>query len=73
MILTKTDKFHKAVLILKDNVEYTVTGEISNEDDFQNNIAWNTGVDANGIATTTKTNPHSELTWTAVKAEMDKL
>ena len=41
------------------------------EEDF-NNIGWVTG-ESNGIAITTKTNPHSEITWAAVKAEMDKL
>jgi len=43
------------------------------EEYFNNNIEWKTGVDSNGITTSTTTNPHSELTWTKVKAEMDKL
>ena len=65
-------KFFKAVSILKSNVELSFFGEITSESDF-NKIDWVTGEDSNGIAITTKTNPHSELTWTAVKAEMDKL
>ena len=47
-------------------------GDIETEEDF-NNIEWVTGADENGDAITTTTNPHSELTWTKVKAEMDKL
>ena len=65
-------KFFKAVSILKSNVGLSFFGEITSESDF-NKIDWVTGEDSNGIAITTKTNPHSELKWTAVKAEMDKL
>ena len=38
-----------------------------------NQIKWTTGEDSVGLAIETTINPHSELTWTAVKAEMDKL
>jgi hypothetical protein len=65
-------KFWKAILILKSNVELTVNGDVTSKEDFDNNILWNTGV-ANGNAIQSKTNPHSEITWTKVKAEMDKL
>ena len=65
-------KFFKAVNTLKSNVGLSFFGEITSESDF-NKIDWVTGEDSNGIAITTKTNHHSELTWTAVKAEMDKL
>ena len=65
-------KFFKAVNTLKSNVGLSFFGEITSESDF-NKIDWVTGEDSNGIAITTKTDPHSELTWTAVKAEMDKL
>ena len=66
------EKFWKALFTLKPNVEATVYGDIQSEDDFNNNILWVTGVE-NETAITTKTNPHSEITWTLVKAEMDKL
>ena len=66
------NKFGTAILILKPNVEATWSGEISTEEDFKK-VKWVTGVAENGIAITTTTNPHSELTWTAVKAEMDNL
>ena len=64
-------KIIKALRTLKSNAEYVITGSIVTEEDF-NNIDWVTGV-SNGQAITTKTNPHSEITWTKVKEEMDKL
>tara|TARA_Y100000401_G_C8246361_1_gene185762 strand:- start:43 stop:261 length:219 start_codon:yes stop_codon:yes gene_type:complete len=72
MSKTNLDKFWKALKILKSDVQATVHGDVTSEDDFNNNIFWVTG-DDNGTAITTKTNPHSELNWAAVKAEMDKL
>jgi hypothetical protein len=71
--MTNLQKFWKALFILKNDVECTVTGDVTSQSDFNNNIAWNTGTDENDRAITTKTNPHSEITWAAVKAEMDKL
>ena len=62
----------KAIQILKPNVECTISGNEENEENF-NKIKWTTGVDSNGIAITTKTNPHSEISYATVKAEMDKL
>ena len=66
------DKFFKAVSILKSNVGLSFFGEITSQSDF-NKIDWVTGEDINGIAITTNTCPHSEITWTKVKEEMDKL
>lgn len=65
-------KFWTAVKILKSDVEVTLTGECLTEDDF-NNLEWKTGIDENGTSITTNTCPHSEITWTLLKAEMDKL
>jgi len=70
--MTNHDKFYKALFILKPNVEATVSENINTEEDF-NKIQWTTGVDSNGSAIQSTTNPHSELSWTAVKTEMDKL
>jgi len=70
--MTKNEKFFTAILTLRPNTELSLLGKIENENDFNNNVTWNTGVDGEK-AITTKINPHSELTWTAVKAEMDKL
>ena len=65
-------KFYKAIKTLKNNVEYTFFGEIKTENDF-NKVEWKTGENSNGIMISTTTNPHSEITWTKVKEEMDKL
>lgn len=70
--MTNIEKFWTALNTLKANTQCTVNGDISTEDDFNNNIQWNTGVDGE-MATVTSTCPHSEITWTKVKAEMDKL
>jgi len=70
--MTNNEKFWKAIFILKPNVELTFFGQIINEEDF-NKINWKTGEDENGIALSTTTNPHSELSWSAVKTEIDKL
>jgi hypothetical protein len=68
------NKFSTAINNLKANVEWTynANNQLNSEEEF-NKILWNTGVDSNGSAIQSTTNPHSELTWTAVKAEMDKL
>ena len=70
--MTNSEKFFTAVLTLKPNTQVSLYGNIENEDDFNNNVTWNTGVDGE-TAIVTKTNPHPEITWTKVKEEMDKL
>tara|TARA_R100001510_G_scaffold13225_1_gene10443 strand:+ start:1621 stop:1833 length:213 start_codon:yes stop_codon:yes gene_type:complete len=65
-------KFNTAINILKSGTEYTVDGHIYNENDFNNNVQWVTGKE-NETAITTGICPHSEITWTKVKEEMDKL
>ena len=64
--MTDLDKMFQAIQILKPNTPLVFHGEIINEETF-NTIEW----EVDGSFTTT--NPHSELTWTKVKAEMDKL
>tara|TARA_Y100000310_G_C20401421_1_gene677580 strand:- start:31 stop:405 length:375 start_codon:yes stop_codon:yes gene_type:complete len=66
------NKFWTALNILKSDVECTCYGTINTEEDF-NKIKWKTGVDENGITIDTLTNPHPEITWDKVKAEMDKI
>ena len=70
--MANTDKFLKAVRTLKSNAELSLIAPIENENDFKK-VLWNTGVDSNGSAIQSTTCPHSEITWTAVKEEMDKL
>tara|TARA_A100001515_G_scaffold33890_1_gene26330 strand:+ start:1304 stop:1516 length:213 start_codon:yes stop_codon:yes gene_type:complete len=65
-------KFLSAINTLKSGTQYTVDGDINDENDFNNNVQWVTG-EENGTAITTDTCPHSEITWTKVKEEMDKL
>lgn len=65
-------KCMRAIQTLRPNTECIIRRPINEEIDF-NTIEWVTGTDDTGGAITTTTNPHSELTWTAVKAEMDKL
>ena len=68
------EKLHKAITTLKADAEYNFdyNGDniIVNEETF-NTIKWKTGEDENEFAILTDTNPHSEITWTAVKELMD--
>ena len=68
------EKFRIAVETLKANATFSLnyTNETEMSEALFNTINWITGED-NGTAITTTTNPHSEITWAAVKAEMDKL
>jgi len=70
------EKLNKAITTLKADAEYVFdyngNNIVVNEETF-NTIKWKTGEDENEFAILTDTNPHSEITWTAVKAEMDKL
>ena len=65
-------KLVQAIMNLKSDAVFSINGKDGNEEEIFNNIDWVTG-EENGTAITTKDNPHSELTWTTVKAEMDTL
>ena len=65
-------KFVTAVRNLKAGTEMAFNGEITNESEF-NQVKWKTGEDSDGGMISTTTCPHSEITWTKVKTEMDKL
>ena len=65
------DKFFEAIKILRPDTEMVWDVPIETEDYF-NKVQWVIGVNNNGTAITTTTNPHSEITWELVKAEMDK-
>ncbi len=69
------EKFRIAVETLKSGATFSLnyTNETEMSEALFNTIDWITGADEQNIAITTKTNPHSEITWAAVKAEMDKL
>ena len=66
------NKFNKVIQTLRPNTEMIWNDDIINETDF-NKVKWVTGKNDNDEAITSDTNPHSEITWTLVKAEMDKL
>lgn len=70
--MTNLEKFWKAIMTVKANVELTVNGDITSQEDFDNNIMWNTGVNGD-TAIQSSTNPHSDITYAKVKTEMDKL
>ena len=65
-------KFVTAVRNLKADTEMAFNGEVTTEAEF-NQVKWKTGEDSDGGMISTTTCPHSEITWTKVKAEMDKL
>ena len=65
-------KLVQAISNLKSDAVFSIKGKDGKEEEAFNDIDWIIG-EENGTAIVTKTNPHSELTWTAVKAEMDKL
>jgi len=73
-MMENISKFTTAINNLKTNVEWTYNGnnELNSEEEF-NKILWTTGIDSNGSAIQSTTCPHSEITWTKVKTEMDKL
>jgi hypothetical protein len=71
--MTDNEKFQTAINILKSGVEYTYENNTPMTEELFNNIRWKTGEDDVGLAIETTTCPHSEITWTLLKAEMDKL
>ena len=67
-------KFQTAITTLKSGTEYVITHKApETEEEFNSNVEWVIGKTETNTGILTKTNPHSELTWPAIKAEMDKL
>tara|TARA_R100000687_G_C6336212_1_gene112057 strand:+ start:202 stop:546 length:345 start_codon:yes stop_codon:yes gene_type:complete len=67
-----------AIQSLKPSAGFTCSSEDGGEDtqiteEVFNKIEWVTGEAANKTAITTTVNPHPELTWSAVDAEMARL
>jgi len=71
--MDKRIKFLKVLKNLKSGVEYSYSGEVPTTEELFNNVNWVTGVAENDTSITTTVNPHSELTWEKVSAEMDKV
>ena len=72
MSFSEVDKMFIAIETLKNGTELIFEGLTVNENTFKK-VQWKTSENDKGEAITTTTNPHSELTWTKVKEEMDKL
>ena len=64
--MTDTDKLFSAIQTLKPNTPLVFRQDTVTEETF-NTIEW----EVDGSFTTN--NPHSELSWSAVKTEIDKL
>ena len=71
--MTDNEKFQTAINTLKSGVQYSYTGDVPVTEELFNNIKWTTGEDSIGLAIETTTCPHSEISYAAVKAEIDKL
>ena len=66
-------KFSAAIRNLKP-AEHLVNGKTpETEEEFNANVKWITGGDEFDNAIYAEGNPHEELTWILVKAEMDRL
>ena len=74
-MITDLEKYRIAVETLKPNATFSLNynKETEMSEVLFDTIDWVTGADGQNTAITTTTNPHSEITWTKVKAEMDKL
>ena len=69
----KKFRFANAMWNLKPDVGFAFSGKYPMTEEKYATIEWVTGENENGIAITTTVNPHSELTWEKVNAEMDRL
>jgi hypothetical protein len=67
-------KFAIAIRNLKPDAKYSYSGDAApTSEELFNNVDWVTGVAPNNTSITTKVNPHSELTWDKVNAELIRL
>ena len=67
-------RFSDAMSNLKPDAGYVYSGDFPMTEEKYATVEWATGVEADGqTAITTKVNPHPELTWSAVDAEMTLL
>ena len=67
-------RFSDAMSNLKPDAGYVYSGDFPMTEEKYATVEWATGVEADGqTAITTKVNPHTELTWSAVDAEIARL
>ena len=69
-----SQKFLDSIPNLKLGAGFAYTGDFPMTEEKYATVQWVTGVEADGeTAITTTVNPHPELTWSAVNAEMNRL
>ena len=69
-----SQKFLDSIPNLKLGAGFAYTGDFPMTEEKYATVQWVTGVEADGeTAITTAVNPHPELTWSAVNAEMNRL
>ena len=69
-----SQKFLDSIPNLKLSAGFAYTGDFPMTEEKYATVQWVTGVEADGeTAVTTTVNPHPELTWSAVNAEMTRL
>ena len=71
--MSTSSKCGKAIKTIRPDSFFVIYGKIESEADFNNNVKWETGIDEDNNAILTDTNPYSELTWTKVNAEMQRI
>ena len=72
--MDKAQKFNTAIKNLKPEAQYEFSVKPpETEEEFNTNVKWVTGGDENEMSIYAESNPHEELTWILVKAEMDRL
>ena len=72
--MSTPEKLHQAIRTLKSDAQFMVEGGIpTDETEYNQYMKWVSGADEWNRALFHETNPHSELTCTKVKEEMDKL
>ena len=73
-MMDDSQKFLDSIPNLKLSAGFAYTGDFPMTEEKYATVQWVTGVEADGeTAITTSTNPHPELTWSAVNAEMNRL
>ena len=72
--MDNSQKFHKAIRNLKPDAQYEFSVKApETEEEFNTLVKWITGGDENEMSIYAESNPHAELAWILVKAEMDRL
>ena len=66
-------RFSEAMDNLKAEAQFLFTGDYPMTEEKYATMEWATGVAENGTAILTTVNPHPELTWEKVSAEIDRL